>query len=193
VAATAKLMMENHKILRIFIVTNYFISEYRKYVNYTWLRGKFYKDQFIRFVTYKTPITVDARRSTVARLLRSWVRIPPGARMFVCCVCCQLEVSATSWSLVQESPTDCGASLCVIRKPRELGGHSPRWAAEPEKIIISNPKCLPKTFSSDVHVHNYGNFVPYIAAAYPGIFSGWGVFNKFSWGQKAERMGIWGR
>jgi hypothetical protein len=29
-------------------------------------------------------------------------------------VCCQVEVSATSWSLVQRTPTDCGASLCVI-------------------------------------------------------------------------------
>jgi hypothetical protein len=29
-------------------------------------------------------------------------------------VCCQIEVSATSWSLVQRSPTDCGASSCVI-------------------------------------------------------------------------------
>ena len=29
-------------------------------------------------------------------------------------VCCQVEVFATSWSLVQRSPTDCGASLCVI-------------------------------------------------------------------------------
>jgi hypothetical protein len=29
-------------------------------------------------------------------------------------VCCQVEVSATSWPLVQTSPTDCGASLCVI-------------------------------------------------------------------------------
>jgi len=28
--------------------------------------------------------------------------------------CCQVEVSATSWSLVQRSPTDCAASLCVI-------------------------------------------------------------------------------
>jgi hypothetical protein len=27
------------------------------------------------------------RRSTAARLLRSWVRIPPGPWMFVCCVC----------------------------------------------------------------------------------------------------------
>jgi len=25
-------------------------------------------------------------------------------------VCCQVEVSATDWSLVQGSPTDCGAS-----------------------------------------------------------------------------------
>ena len=29
-------------------------------------------------------------------------------------VCCQVEVSATSWSLVQRSPTNSGASLCVI-------------------------------------------------------------------------------
>jgi hypothetical protein len=76
------------------------------------------------------------RRSTAARLLRSWFRISPGAWMFVCCVCVvcwQVEVSATSWLLVQRSPTDCGAWLCVIKKPRERGGHSPRWAAVPEK------------------------------------------------------------
>ena len=38
------------------------------------------------------------RRSVAARLLRLWVRIPPGAWMSVCCecyVCCQVEVSAT--------------------------------------------------------------------------------------------------
>ena len=29
-------------------------------------------------------------------------------------VCCQVEVSATSLSLVQRSPTDCDASLCAI-------------------------------------------------------------------------------
>jgi len=29
-------------------------------------------------------------------------------------VCCQAEVSATSWPLVQRRLTDCGASLCVI-------------------------------------------------------------------------------
>jgi hypothetical protein len=46
------------------------------------------------------------------------------------------EVSATSLSLVQRNPTDCGASLCVIKKSRERGGHSPRWAAEPEKNYV---------------------------------------------------------
>ena len=37
------------------------------------------------------------RRSTAARLLGMWVRIPPGAYMSaVCVVCFQVEVSATS-------------------------------------------------------------------------------------------------
>jgi hypothetical protein len=27
-------------------------------------------------------------------------------------VCCQVEVSATGWSLVQRGPTDCGVSEC---------------------------------------------------------------------------------
>ena len=31
------------------------------------------------------------RRSTAASLLRSWVRIPPGTWMFVCCECCVLS------------------------------------------------------------------------------------------------------
>ena len=55
------------------------------------------------------------RSSAAARLLRLWVRIPPEAWIFICCsvVCCQV-VSATSWSLVQRSPTDRSASLCVV-------------------------------------------------------------------------------
>jgi hypothetical protein len=68
----------------------------------------------------------------------------------VCVVCYQVEVSATSWSHVQRSPTDCGASLCVITKPRERGGHSPRWAAEPENNNNNNNnKCF---FSLSVFV-----------------------------------------
>jgi len=63
------------------------------------------------------------RRSSGHRLLRLWVRIPPGVGMFVVSVVyCQIEVSATDWSLVRRIPTDCGVSLCVIKKPRKQGG-----------------------------------------------------------------------
>ena len=39
-----------------------------------------------------------------------------GCLSVVSVVCCQVEVSATGWSLVQRSPTDCGVPLCVISK-----------------------------------------------------------------------------
>jgi hypothetical protein len=72
--------------------------------------------------------------------------MPPGhgCLSVVCCVCCQVEISATSWSLVQRSPTDCGALLCVIKKPRGRGGHRLRWAAEPEKRNNRGFRCLSK-------------------------------------------------
>ena len=54
------------------------------------------------------------RRSAAARLMGLWVRITLGAWMFDCCVCCQVEVSATSLSLVQSGPIDCGMSSCLI-------------------------------------------------------------------------------
>ena len=47
------------------------------------------------------------RMSASARLLRLWVRIPQGAWMFVCC---QVEVSATGWSLVR------GVLLTVVHR-----------------------------------------------------------------------------
>jgi len=56
------------------------------------------------------------RRSAALRLLRSWVRFSPRAWMFVVSVVsCQVDVSATSLSLVQRIPTYCDASLCVIK------------------------------------------------------------------------------
>jgi hypothetical protein len=48
------------------------------------------------------------RRSAASRLLVLQVRIPPGAWMPVSCECCQVEVSASGWSLFQTSPTECG-------------------------------------------------------------------------------------
>jgi len=78
-------------------------------------------------------------RSAAAHLLGLWVRIPPGAWMSaVSVVCCQVEVSATGWSLVQRSPTDCGASLSVIYKPREWEGPGPLGAVAPKvKVTFS--------------------------------------------------------
>jgi hypothetical protein len=47
-------------------------------------------------------------------------------------VCCQVEVSATSWSLVQRSPTECGVSkVCDREASKKLGGLNPQGAVEP--------------------------------------------------------------
>jgi len=47
--------------------------------------------------------------SAASRLLKLWVRIPSehGGLSVVSVRCCQVEVSATSWSFVQRSPTHC--------------------------------------------------------------------------------------
>jgi len=52
------------------------------------------------------------REPAATRLLGLRVRIPQRARIFVsweCCVC-QAELSASDWSLVQRSSTECGLS-----------------------------------------------------------------------------------
>jgi hypothetical protein len=74
------------------------------------------------------------RRSAAARLLKLWVRIPPWTKMYVSLsvVCFQVEVSATSWSLFQRSPTDCGASFVWSRnlENQEALAH---WGAVAQK------------------------------------------------------------
>jgi len=61
--------------------------------------------------------TTDSRSQwpRVGRSPAETVDSNPTGGMDVCCESCVLsEVSATDLSLVQRSPTDCGASLCVI-------------------------------------------------------------------------------
>ena len=55
------------------------------------------------------------RGSAAARLLGWRFRVLPGhgCLSVVCVVCCQVEVSASGWSLIQRSPTKCGVSECV--------------------------------------------------------------------------------
>ena len=49
-----------------------------------------------------------------AEIARFESRRGHGCLSVVSVMCCQVEVSATGWSLVQRSPTYCNASLCVI-------------------------------------------------------------------------------
>jgi len=58
--------------------------------------------------------------SAAVHLLGLWVRISAGAWMseFVSAVCCQVDVSATGWSLAQRIPTECGVSECDLETSR---------------------------------------------------------------------------
>jgi hypothetical protein len=59
-------------------------------------------------------------------------------------VCCQVEVSATGWSLVQRSVTECGVLKCVIVKLRKMRqSRPPRGcrAIEKKKLLLC-PVCI---------------------------------------------------
>jgi hypothetical protein len=70
-------------------------------------------------------------------------------------VCCRVEVSATSWSLVQRSLTDYGASLCVIKKPREWEGPGPLGAvaSKANKVLAIAKASYPLTLYSKLFLH----------------------------------------
>ena len=53
------------------------------------------------------------RRSAAARLLRWWVRIPPGAWMFVCCECCVLSGRGLCDELITR-PQESYRLWCVV-------------------------------------------------------------------------------
>ena len=70
------------------------------------------------------------RRSTAARLLISWVRIPPEAWMSVCCECCVLSGKGLCDELITR-PEESYRLFCVVvcdlkisstRRPGPIGG-----------------------------------------------------------------------
>jgi hypothetical protein len=77
----------------------------------------------LSYISLPVPVTARSKAYVYGHTPAAFVGSNPiGELMFVVCVvCCQVEVSATRWSLVERSPNDCGASLCVIKKPRETG------------------------------------------------------------------------
>jgi len=61
------------------------------------------------------------RRSAAARLLRSWIRIPQGAWMFVCCDCCVLSDRGLCDELItrpEESYRLWCVDVCDLEKPQ---------------------------------------------------------------------------
>jgi len=72
------------------------------------------------------------RGFAAARLLGLWFESHRGNGYLsvVSVVCYQIEISASGWSLVQNSPTMCGVSVCdhefsIMRKPWPTGGVAP--------------------------------------------------------------------
>ena len=64
------------------------------------------------------PVAERSKAKTCGRSLAGIAGSDPAGGMEVCllwvlCVC-QVDVSATGWSLVHRSPTDCGVLLYVI-------------------------------------------------------------------------------
>jgi hypothetical protein len=63
-------------------------------------------------------------------------------------VCCQVEVSATGWSLVQRSPTECGVSqMCVTMKPR-------RNEEAQAHIGLSSHRKIKYIYTTDIYICN---------------------------------------
>jgi hypothetical protein len=71
--------------------------------------------------------------SAAVRLLGMRVRIPPRVWMSVSCECCQVEVSATDWSLVQRSPTECGVSECDRETSKNEEAQAPKGLSNHRK------------------------------------------------------------
>jgi hypothetical protein len=80
------------------------------------------------------------RRSAAARLLRSWVRIRPGAWMFVCCECCMLSVRGLCDELITR-PEESNRLWCVVVCDLETSRMRRPWpalGAAPQKKNIKN-------------------------------------------------------
>ena len=103
------------------------------------------------------------RRSAAAHLLRSWVRIPPGAWMFVCCECCVLSGRGLCDELITR-PDESYRLWCVVvcdletsrmRRPwPALGRSATEEKSLIHKIILSFCKIRPPVTYHVKHWHS---------------------------------------
>jgi hypothetical protein len=73
------------------------------------------------------------------------VGLSPAEGMDVCLLwvlCCQVEVSATSSSLVQRSPTDCGVSECDREALKNEAAYAPKGCRAIEKTKKRNGQVM---------------------------------------------------
>jgi hypothetical protein len=87
----------------------------------------------------QVPVAARSKVYVYGRSPAAFVGSHTTGGMDVCLLCGLCVVRQRSLRRTDHSSREvlpgCGASLCVIKKPRVREGHSPRWAAEPEKII----------------------------------------------------------
>ena len=74
------------------------------------------------------------RSSAAARLLRWWVRISPGAWMFVCCECCVVSGSGPSNELITRPGESC-RMWCVVVCDLETSIMMMSWPAQGHTAI----------------------------------------------------------
>ena len=114
---------------------------------------------FIDYLTHDVQWPLCLRlRSAAARLLRLWVRIPPGAWMSVCC---EVKVSVTSRTLIQRSFV-----LCINLVNEEPLTH---WGTvEPKTNLthVTPPYHVSIYVTPTVHALNKGHSEGYIMWPY---------------------------
>ena len=95
------------------------------------------------------------RRSATARLLRSWVRIPPGAWMFVCCECCVLSGRGLCDELITH-PEESYRMWCVVVCDLETSRMRRPWPALSRSATEKRKRTIqhkPMTSSRSVQSH----------------------------------------
>ena len=98
------------------------------------------------------------RRSAAARLLRLWVRIPPGACMSVCCECCVLSGRGLCDELIT-CPEESYRLWCVIVCDLETSWMRRRW---PTGGLLRQKQTIvkEKPLSQHTFLHLYLYFLP---------------------------------
>src|SRR5215469_9564046 len=93
-------------------------------------------------------------RSSVARLIRSWVRIPPGEWMFVFCECCVLSGRGLCDGLITR-PEESYRLWCVVvcdqetSKTRRLKPANGLWKIQPQWVVTAGKQRQQSVYLTD--------------------------------------------